>query len=272
MAMLPELSDKESRDLLAYVQGQLPAARRRQLEARMETDEAFRQIAEAYQFTHQGLRELALRRQVDGVLDRLSGEEPSALPDPAEIPPPADQPDAASQPLGRERSRAFRWRVAASVALLLAVTGYYGLRMLGPSEAERAYREFYRPDAPSRGADGLGCPAEMAPAREQYYRQEYRRALAALNGQTDPGAACVRYYRGITLLALDEAAPAAALLDQLRRETKPPLLYRVDWYLGLAYLHDGREAQAIRVLRGIRSNAAHPFGSAAGQLLRRLEE
>lgn len=240
--------DKETRDVLAYVQGLLPNARRVAFEARLESDTALQEKVARYRQTIAGLQQMA-------TVERMRQLKNETIPDVSPI----------VRPLWQ--TPRFIGAVAATIALLLIVGA--GLYRTYFSPARQVFDTYYRPDTGFRGAEA-NC-GEITAIIQLYQAQRYEQALQEINQRPDTSTACVRYEKGLILLALGEPEAAIALFEQIGQVNDTLLAQKRDWYLSLAYLRNNQPDEARRLLNQITTATNHPFSRTAQRVLQRLD-
>ncbi|GAB3991960.1 hypothetical protein GCM10028807_23700 [Spirosoma daeguense] len=240
-------NDKETRDILAYIQGLLPNARRVAFEARLQSDTALQEKVARYKQTVTGLRHMAAlerMRQVQNVTEQ--------------------KPLPIVRPLWQTPQ--FIGSLAASIALLLIIGA--GLYRTYFSPARQAFDTYYRPDNGFRGAEA-NCEA-ITDIIQLYQKEQYEQALQKINQRSDASTPCVRYEKGLIQLALGEPEAAIALFEQMGQLNDKLLSQKRNWYLSLAYLRNNQPNEARRLLNQIITSDNHPFARTAQRVLERL--
>lgn len=241
--------DKETRDILAYIQGRLPNVRRTAFENRLLTDATLRGKVERYQQTVAGLEHRS-------ALARMRKLQEDTIQEP--------QPEV--RPLWQPHR--YQGTVAAAVAvLILASIGVYRVYF---NPAQRAFTAFYQPDVGFRGGEET-C-AELESVSQLYAAEQYEQALTQLTQRTDTATACSRYERGLINLALDEPEAAIVAFQQIGPSAATVLFQKRDWYLSLAYLKNNQPDSARPLLEKISADDNHPFFKTVQRVLARLDQ
>lgn len=241
--------DKETRDILAYVQGNLPNARRTAFETRLLTDATLREKVERYQQTVAGLQ----HRSVLARMRKLQDET-------------VHEPTSKVRPLWQPQP--YLGAVAAAVALLIVLS--ISIYRIYFNSAQRAFMAYYQTDEGFRGGEE-NC-TELESVIQLYTAKQYEQALTQLNQRTDTATACARYEKGLIELALGEPEAAIIAFQQMGPSTATALFQKRDWYLSLAYLKNNQPDSARILLKQISADADHPFAKTAQRVLNRLNQ
>ncbi|MEZ0540931.1 hypothetical protein [Fibrella arboris] len=243
----------------AYEENRLTRAQRHQFEQQLRSDPALNNALLDYRLFRHSLEAVKLKQQLNDLHHRL--EDSGTL-----MQAPAN-PFAAPQ----SRPGLWRWVAAASVLLLLCFWAGWGVytKKSADARSQAVFAAFYRPEPAIRGQ--TDCLADFTPVIGAYRAEEYGRALTL--SQTRPANdPCTLYYQGLCLLALHRPARAVEALETARQMSRGPLQQRADWYLALAYLHNGAQEAGRRQLRLIsQQSATHPFGNVARKALDQLD-
>ncbi len=248
-----ELSEDLFEQLEAYLDGTLPAAEREAFEARLTTDEALRQELATQRAMRRALSVRGFQHQLQQARRRQEGTGSGI------------QTQRAGRVI-RPRWGLPAWQtyaVAASVAVVL-LAGVWVWTGGFRSPAERAFDEFYQPEAQSRG----GCPQEL-PAFARYVERNYEAALLQASAQTDDSTRCLTYFQGLTYLALKRPSEAIARLTEATRSPERLIRIRAEWYLVMAYLQAGQPDTAKQVLLRIATtpDLENPYRAPARRMM-----
>lgn len=238
-------------ELEAYINHALPNDQRQALERQLTTDDGLRAELDDYQQFRFSIEAVALNQKLEQIHARLDRQGLLAEANPASV---------------RRRWRLRpSWAMAMGVFLLVAGIGLYWATR--PSLAEQTFVTYYKPEPVSRGESV--CGPELAPGVQAYRTRHY--AQAASSFATLPvNQPCVRYYRGLTQLALGHTDVAIAELEQAtqqRPDSDKLATQKAQWYLALAYLKANRTANAQKQLADIEHETGHPFGNVARKAL-----
>ncbi|GAB3926046.1 hypothetical protein [Larkinella terrae] len=235
-------SDKETRDILAYLNDTLPSNRRAAFEARLQSDPALQKRVASFQKVETSLAHLATLEQL-----RQSKKE-RVLVEQAWI------------------SKRLIYQIAASIVLVLAGWGAYRLSL---NSNQDLYDDFYQPDLGTRGE--AACPEAIDAVIELRRNKEYEQALAALEKVPNQSLACVSYQRGLIQLELSEPEKAVASFQEAMKSDIPTIRQQSEWHLCLAYLLTDDREQLKPLLRKIAAEPNHTSRQAAQRLLARLD-
>lgn len=163
--------------------------------------------------------------------------------------------------------------------LLLLAAGWWWSQQPVAFDAEAVYAAAFEPYANDLGgramggnaSDSLAMDRSLAAAVLAYDRRDYAAAADSfakyqtLAPATAPNSAAVALYHGISLLAANRPKEALPVLQSIREDAtygNP-----ANWYLALARLRAGENADAKAALQAIANNESSPFRTAAQKLL-----
>jgi tetratricopeptide (TPR) repeat protein len=216
-------------EILAYLDGALPASRRAEVEAHLEECRLCESAVEGVT----GLeRREGYLRSTDSLLARVRARTATAA--------------VASAP--RRRVLPFRPTVqylALAATLVLGVGGAVVMTRPGPDEA--LFLRYFEPYPSLRPVVRAGAHAGAASALALYERGDYQAALAAFEETLgrEPNDPVSIFYAGLSRLPLGQAREAIRNLEQVLRLGGKDLQEPARWYLALAHLH-GHDPAAAR--------------------------
>lgn len=141
-----------------------------------------------------------------------------------------------------------KWLVAASVALLVAVSAW--LYISGQNKYETLYTAYYKPDPGLMSAMGVGDNYLFNKAMLEYKTGNYKEAISEWSklktgtSQNDT----LDYFLGAAQQADGNSAAALILLRSVTSDTQNPFYKDACWYTGLALLKQGSINEAIPYL------------------------
>jgi tetratricopeptide (TPR) repeat protein len=146
--------------------------------------------------------------------------------------------------------------VAAAVALLLIAWQLFSPHGRPDVSAQQfaAYFEPYQMVLSQRSAAELPERAALLNlAIKQYAEGQFAEAAIAFRQleQGEPGNIAFRFYRALALLASGQADEAIPVFETVLARSGHLFSEQSRWYLALAYLKTGQEAEAKRLLEGI---------------------
>jgi Tetratricopeptide repeat len=145
-----------------------------------------------------------------------------------------------------EQGTTHRGRVLMYAAMVAAiVTGTIWWMTRAPLTA-RLYAENFTPDPGLPVTMGTGSHTAFADAMVAYKLGDHAEARAKWRPllAMEPGNDTLRYYLASAWLSENNTAQAIPLLEELVQEPASIFNKRAQWYLLLAYLHDGETAKA----------------------------
>lgn len=158
----------------------------------------------------------------------------------------------------------WRWLVAAVVSLCIGA----GVWLLLSQEEKHVtlYAEFYQEDPGLITAMSSEASYDFDRGMVDYKIGNYREAIARweLLKEARPENDTLLYFIGSAFLAQGSAEPAIAYFQQVTGLGEGGFLDDAYWYLGLAYLKEGREEEAIEALK----QTKHPQRDRLLQLIR----
>lgn len=169
-----------------------------------------------------------------------------------------------------DRSRAFLWRMAASILLLLSV-GTFFLLQDGTTKEEKLFREAFVP-FPALPKTRTDVP-ELLSGMEMYRKKNYAAAQESFQAQLKPDQdqSLLKVYLANCLLAQGQNKKAIDLLKPLsQRSTKGPDVH-ARWYLALALLRKGASGEAQSLFQQI-SEESGPYSIQATSILTKLKD
>lgn len=144
-----------------------------------------------------------------------------------------------------------KWIAAASLALLLSVGSWMVKNYVFPS-SERIFETYYEPYPNTvmpivRGAElhTIEYRAFLA-----YEAGDYHKAINLFNSVENTEDKYIQFYRALCLLSVDKTDEAIQILMPLTDPSSGTLQnidcsQKATWYIGLAYLKQGKEKEAM---------------------------
>jgi tetratricopeptide (TPR) repeat protein len=216
-------------EILAYLDGALPASRRAEAEGHLEECRLCESAIEGVT----GLeRREGYLSSTDSLLARVRARTATAV----------------AAPAPRRRVLPFRPTVqylTLAATLVLGVGAAVVLTRPGPDEA--LFQRYFEPYPSLRPVVRAGVRAGEASALALYERGDYRAALAAFEETLgrEPNDPVSIFYAGLSRLPLGQPREAIGNLEQVLRLGGKDLQEPARWYLALAHLH-GHDLAAAR--------------------------
>jgi len=141
-----------------------------------------------------------------------------------------------------------KWLVAASVALLVAVSVW--LYSSQGNKYEKLYATYFKPDPGLMSAMGIGDNYLFNKAMLDYKTGNYKKAIdewSKLKTSTDQNDT-LNYFLGAAQQADGNNAAAIVLLQSMASDATKPFYKDACWYTGLALLKQGKANEAIPYL------------------------
>ena len=147
-----------------------------------------------------------------------------------------------------------KWLVAASF-LILTSLGIWGLQNTYFPSNEAIYADYFEPSRntiqPIVRGENLNTIEYRAFVA--YESQNYHKAINLFNSVESPDAVYIRFYKGISYLAIDKPQEAIELLKPISKQNKldgkeKDFNKKAQWYLALAYIKINDEQNAITEL------------------------
>ena len=144
-----------------------------------------------------------------------------------------------------------KWLAAASLAILLSVGSWTVKNYVFPSN-ERIFETFYEPYPNTVLPIVRGDEIHTIEYRAflAYEAGEYHKAINLFNSVENSEDKYIQFYQALCLLSVDKTEEAIQTLRPLT-ESSPGTLQNMDcrqkatWYVGLAYLKQGKEQEAM---------------------------
>lgn len=133
--------------------------------------------------------------------------------------------------------------VAASLLFvaLLWVAGVFD------SHNQKLFSKYYFPDAGLITSMGVADNYDFDVAMIDYKSGNYKAAIAKWTGMLkgNEGNDTLNYFLGSSYLALDKTEKAITCFEEVIKNQNSVFLYDAHWYLGLAFLKEGRVEDAV---------------------------
>ncbi len=237
-----------------YIRGELSLEERGAVEQRMAEDADFRALLEDYEVLTKGIAYSGRK----AVLERLQNLDENL-----------EGTEATVRSIAPRKQKPVVWLAAAAVVALLFYAGF-SLFNAGPDAGE-LYAAYYEPYPnlvyPITRSNTTAQDPAAKPYRA-YEQKDYEAALAALNADTKSPEDTRLFYKGHTLLALNQPEEAIEAYDALL--TLPNLEQFSDparWYKALALLKLERVEEARSVLQSLENSA---YSKESKELLEKL--
>jgi tetratricopeptide (TPR) repeat protein len=163
------------------------------------------------------------------------------------------------------------WYAAASVIIILLIAG--GLYVLNPGgySNERLFKMYYKSSEIGITRSGN---VNMVEALIYFSRKDYQTAAQLFDKilSAEPGNMAVTYYSGITNIEIRNYAHAIDMFKAIIKDGNNLYVENAQWYLGLAYLIDEKNDDAIEQFRIIADNPGHYYNSQAVSILDKLNK
>lgn len=160
---------------------------------------------------------------------------------------------------------------AATVALLL-VAGWWAFS-LQQSRPEALYADYFAPANGLPTTLGVADDPLFAEGMVSYKLGEYPEALAAWQPLLAQATAndTLSYFAGVALLASQQPQKAESYLRQVARTGQSAYAGPARWYLGLALLLNGQQAEAREVLSELLATE-NPYREKSRELLEKIQD
>jgi len=245
----------------AYTENRMPPIQLKAFDERLQQDSTFRLALADYQQFRHSIEAVKLKQQLETIHNRLDR-----------------QGDLQDRRLATPFVRPL-WEKLAIAAIVLLVVAYGLFLALRPSLSERIFMAYYQAEPVSRGANL--CGPELGAGLQAYRSGRFSQALTVFS-QLPANLPCVRYYRGLSQLALGHTTLAIDELQQTIKQVKKPSttdisspMYltgqKAEWFLALAYLKANRTDDARKLLDTLASQDEHPFHAVALKVLADLQ-
>lgn len=186
-----------------------------------------------------------------------------------------DKVNVSTNALSRRR---IAWINRAAAIVLLLIIGYAAFRYWSASKHERTFAAFFEP-APntyityrSAGPEAPPMPEELAQALEYYDAEAFELSLPHFENYLEEQPDDLRALLLAASAQLQAGQAERAEQYLLRLEARGETFQgQVPWYMALAYLRQGKMAQARSKLEEVLADQASPFREQAKRLLERLK-
>jgi tetratricopeptide (TPR) repeat protein len=160
--------------------------------------------------------------------------------------------------------------IAASLALLLALSNLIGR---GPGSANDIYHAYYSVYQPAGVFRSVDAGNEMGLALQKFNEKDYQGALDLLTrvAPSDQENPARRFYTGMARQELGKYPEAMADYQAVIENKDNLFVEQARWYTGLCLLQTGERKKAVRLFRQIRDEKGYYAGQ-AGEILGKLED
>lgn len=223
------ISEEQQERFERYLLGELTDEERKTFEREVLKDPELRDQFEEFKALFETIEEAGMRAQLDTFHQAL--EE-------------AKTPVRQLEPVGRK----FNYRIAASVAILLAFGGLWFFNRLDPNE--QLFREYYSPDPGLPTVMGSNDNYAFYEAMVDYKQGKYDVAISKWEKllAQKPENDTLNYFLGSAHLANGNTQRSLPYLENVSQNNRSRFYQESLYYLGLNYLKLGRNEDAERVL------------------------
>lgn len=146
-----------------------------------------------------------------------------------------------------------KWLVAASVILVLVFSLWWGI--FRQTKPEKLFSKYYKPDPGIISVMGVSENYAFDHAMIEYKTGNYKAAIKAWDSLLvlQPANDTLNYFLGSAYLGDQQAVKAEVYLQKVTT-TKSVFVSDANWYLGMAFLKQGKEQDAIRYIE----RSGHP--------------
>jgi tetratricopeptide (TPR) repeat protein len=152
-----------------------------------------------------------------------------------------------------------KWLAAASLAILLTLGSWMVKNYVFPSN-ERIFESYYEPYPNTVVPIVRGNELHTIEYRAflAYEAEEYHKAINLFNSVENSEQKYIQFYRALCMLSVEKTEEAIETLIPLT-ESSPGTLQNMDcrqkaiWYVGLAYLRQGRQQEALHYMDILRN-------------------
>lgn len=225
--------------LIQYLDNELDARERLEVETHLSADAAARELLERLRLSKQAIRQYALKEQV-AAIHREEMKERTAV--------------------QKTPVRRIHWlrRTMQIAALLLVLVLIAGLVQYSLLDANRLYRSQY-------SAFTLGTTRSnetISPIEQAYGRQNMTEVIALYRNGTS-FQATDHFFAGQAFLATDNPAEAVGAFEKQlaanANQQMKPYQDDTEYYLGLAYLKTGDTDRALQLFEKIHRETSHTY-------------
>lgn len=222
-----------------YLDGSLSASEKAWVEKKAATDQEFKELITFYDEINESIRD----RQFNDFHQLLQKVEASCLKDDETKP---HSPSAHPyRNIFLKIAALLILIVCAGIVIKLAIFNHHHHRLYDK------YYERFEPDAITRSAESERTALNSAIIA--YENQQYQDAFDSFNiiATNNPENYLAWFYKGLTALELDRAGEAIASFNSIPVDWDSILQEHRNWYLGLAYLKNGQERDAVLIFEDI---------------------
>lgn len=164
------------------------------------------------------------------------------------------------------------WYAAASIVLIIIIAG--GLYLLNPAgySNERLFKMYYKSGetiSVSRSGN-----VNMVEALIQFSKKDYQSASDLFDKilTTDPNNIAVKYYSGISNIEIKNYPKAIDMFKEIIADKNNLYVENAQWYLGLTFLINEQNNEAINEFELIANKSDHYYNSQAKSILEKVHK
>jgi tetratricopeptide (TPR) repeat protein len=223
-----DISTEEFELIEQFLNNELPSEQTIELSQRLQSDEIFRQKVDEVKLLSLGVNEAILKTKMDSYhsgIGKITSLE-------------------SHQKKGRLVIFSRRLLAAASVLAIISLSVWWFL--LKENKNEKMYSSYYKPDPGLITAMGPSDNYTFDKGMVDYKNGDYKKAidgwLSLQNNQ--PVSDTLNYFLGMAYQASENNPEAIKYLEKAVTKTDNSFYKDACWYLGLAYLKDGKTEKA----------------------------
>lgn len=166
-----------------------------------------------------------------------------------------------------KRSSLKTWSIAAAIAVMIVVVGYFLVRTLSMPPGEKLFLSFYEPKQVSN-SEIPTVNNELSIALTSYENEEYTKAEALFEKlESENASDFTRLYLGLSQLAIDRPEKAIPTLSLISQESD--FFLEANWYMAMGFLKLNKLDEAERHLQITASNH-NSYSDKASEILLKM--
>jgi tetratricopeptide (TPR) repeat protein len=232
------ISQEEFEKFERFILGHMADQERMVFEKEVASDKILSQKLEDMKVILEGVEEAAFRNNLDKIHQELELDTSK----PAK---------SKKQDFKKENIQLFPWKPISIAASLLLTIGFFAwLFLLKTDPNEKLFMAYFQADPGLVTAMSSASNYEFDRAMVDYKSANYQEAIARWEKliQDKPENDTILFFLGSSHLALKKADPAIFYLDAVASNENSNFQKDAIWYLGLAYVLEGKEGRAVEIL------------------------
>lgn len=227
MATDYNINQEDFQRIEQYVLGNMPKDKLSAFEERLKNDDLFKKQVEEQKLLINAIEKQSLKNKLD---DFHKGIDKNVLKE--------------SMKSQKKRSSFQKYAIAASIALLVGIGGYW--YVTNQSGNDKIYTDYFRPDPGLPTVMGNSNNYDFYDAMVNYKQGDYNTAIEKWNKLliAKPENDTLNYFLGVAQLADKNEAKAIPYLQKVLEKNKSIFMDDTYFYLGLAFLKNGELEKA----------------------------